>query len=1087
MAHGTGGGGGGGGGIRYALNYTPSANTVSVVVGQAGAGGASGRRGGTGGESSFGDQRAYGGSGGGFSDSANSLTGYGGPGGPGSQQGVKGGDGKPGPYPSIPPQMIAGPGVTYSGGLFATSPLTVSQGGHGSSAYSCTWGACGNQGHPGSGGDGATYYNAASTGSDGIVVLRTQAITVTSPPSPTINSISPGDQQLSVNFTTPASDGGAAITNYDYSTDGGATWTTPSPASTTSPLVITTLSSGGSPANGTAYSVQIRARNTVGAGTATASVSATPRTVPDAPTSVTAEAGEGQASVSWTAPANDGGDPITSYTVTASPGGATASGASSPITVTGLSNGTAYTFTVTATNGAGPGAASTASSAVTPRGLSWSAPTSATLADLSVDLGAAVPVPSSEPVTYAVVNPGTTGCQFDGSNPTLLTYSAGGTCQVSATLPSTADQGAVVETVNILISRATPTLTWNPSLTFEVLDGSSTFVAASTSSDDALSYTLTTGASNTAGCSLVGRVLTFTQAGSCQVTASVDQTTRFEAASESKTFAISKTAQTVTWSPATSLTLATLTTDLGAASRTGDGDITYSATSSGSENCRFPDNTSPVLHYDAAGSCTVIATAAETTNYAQGTQSAVMTLSLAAPSVTWSPTTTVTMPAVSFIPSAPTSTSGGTFTYALADAGTTGCNVNTGTGEISYTAPGQCQITATSQSTTRYTAGSATVTFTVTLAPQSITAAAGSTTLRPRGATPVSSSGTSGSGAVTWTNTTPTICTLTGTTVTADANGACVLTVSIAADTTYAAASDSITITVTTPTPPPTPGGGGSGGSSAGSTSSPSTPGGSGAGASGSGSSGASSAQNTEPIEAHGSGSSTKGRALPPPPAAVEVKPASRTRSSVVIKQPAGSVGSSVTATVVVVRDRQGKIVSRINIEPEPGQTQVQVTVPFVADGYNVDVYNVNEVGVSTGAMRASPLIKATTITKRTSAGTPSLFGSRLGRPVIFAGGSAALDAGDREQLRTIAAKAKKSTNRLFVTGFARKGGGPADELAALSTKRARAVATYLSKQGVRVWIRYWGAGSLNGTGKASDRRVEIRTSSRPIPRSLVP
>src|SRR5690606_675094 len=73
-------------------------------------------------------------------------------------------------------------------------------------------------------------------------------------------------------------------------------------------------------------------------------------TAPDAPTIGTATAGDGQVSVSFTAPADDGGSAITGYTVTSSPGGVTATGASSPITVTGLTNGTAYTFSVTATN-----------------------------------------------------------------------------------------------------------------------------------------------------------------------------------------------------------------------------------------------------------------------------------------------------------------------------------------------------------------------------------------------------------------------------------------------------------------------------------------------------------------------------------------------------------------------------------------------------------------------------------------------------------------------------------------------------------------------------------------------------------------
>jgi hypothetical protein len=79
-----------------------------------------------------------------------------------------------------------------------------------------------------------------------------------------------------------------------------------------------------------------------------------------------ASARDAAAEVSFTA-APSGGSAITTYTVTASPGGATASGASSPITVSGLTNGTAYTFTVTATNANGTGAESSASTAITPR------------------------------------------------------------------------------------------------------------------------------------------------------------------------------------------------------------------------------------------------------------------------------------------------------------------------------------------------------------------------------------------------------------------------------------------------------------------------------------------------------------------------------------------------------------------------------------------------------------------------------------------------------------------------------------------------------------------------------------------------
>jgi len=91
--------------------------------------------------------------------------------------------------------------------------------------------------------------------------------------------------------------------------------------------------------------------------------------VPDAPTGVTAVAGEsiGQAEVSFTPPVNDGGAPIASYTVKSSPGGITATGSSSPIRVTGLTGGTAYTFTVTATSAAGTSEASSPSGIVIPK------------------------------------------------------------------------------------------------------------------------------------------------------------------------------------------------------------------------------------------------------------------------------------------------------------------------------------------------------------------------------------------------------------------------------------------------------------------------------------------------------------------------------------------------------------------------------------------------------------------------------------------------------------------------------------------------------------------------------------------------
>ena len=209
--------------------------------------------------------------------------------------------------------------------------------------------------------NGTTYQvklravNAAGAGAPSAAVAVTPR---TMPGAPTGLAATPGNGQASIAFTAPANTGGAPVSNYEFSINDGATWMPRNPASAMSPVVITGL------ANGTTYQVKLRAVNAAGAGAPSAAVGVTPRTIPGAPTALVATAGNGQASVAFTAPANTGGAPITNYEFSTNNGSSwtprNPASVTSPVVITGLANGTTYQVKLRAVNAAGAGAASTA-------------------------------------------------------------------------------------------------------------------------------------------------------------------------------------------------------------------------------------------------------------------------------------------------------------------------------------------------------------------------------------------------------------------------------------------------------------------------------------------------------------------------------------------------------------------------------------------------------------------------------------------------------------------------------------------------------------------------------------------------------
>ncbi|WP_434756378.1 S-layer homology domain-containing protein [Paenibacillus amylolyticus] len=172
--------------------------------------------------------------------------------------------------------------------------------------------------------------------------------------------------------------------------------------------------------NGTTYYFVIQATNPGGDSTSSNEVSATPRTVPSAPTSVTARAGDRQAAVSFT-PSGNGGSNITYYEVTAMPGNITVTGAGSPITVTGLSNGVTYTFTVQAVNSAGRSAASDTSNAVTPSSPTPAPPDPVPTPVPSTPTPDPVPTPSSPtPAPDPAPTPGSSEPTVDVFNSNIV-------------------------------------------------------------------------------------------------------------------------------------------------------------------------------------------------------------------------------------------------------------------------------------------------------------------------------------------------------------------------------------------------------------------------------------------------------------------------------------------------------------------------------------------------------------------------------------------------------------------------------------------------------------------------------------------
>ena len=206
-----------------------------------------------------------------------------------------------------------------------------------------------------------------------------------------VAAVSGGRTSASLTWSAPAS--GGPVSSYRITPYVGTTGQTPTTVGADdTAATVTGLTTG------TTYTFRVEAVNANGAGTASAASNAvTPLNpvVPPPPTNVSARPATNSAQVSWTLPASDGDSPITSQTVTPYIGSTPqtpmqVSAGTTSATVTGLTNGSAYTFRIRATNGIGDGALSNPSNSVTPQStlFNLTTPTNADSGDnFPVELG----------------------------------------------------------------------------------------------------------------------------------------------------------------------------------------------------------------------------------------------------------------------------------------------------------------------------------------------------------------------------------------------------------------------------------------------------------------------------------------------------------------------------------------------------------------------------------------------------------------------------------------------------------------------------------------------------------------------------
>jgi titin len=382
--------------------------------------------------------------------------------------------------------------------------------------------------------DTTYYFDVSATNSAGAGLSsspRVSALPVAMPGAPTISALTAGNSYLSVPFSSGTQDTNNPITSYQYSTDGGLTWL--SATGTTTPITISGL------ANGTVYSVELRALSAGGAGADSNSEPGTPYAAPDATANATTSyvAESGQVTVSWLAP-DDNGAAIASYTVTAftaSVGGSQASScttATLSCTLGGLADGTTYYISIQSVNiysqyslRSSPlipvvsGSASSISLDAIPTSSSFgtSVTLSATLTSgatgtVNFESGG-VTIDACGAVTIASSSAQCATSDLPVGTDTLQAFYSGDSTYASSVSASSSFVVSAANQNSITITSVSATFSPSPG-------NSATLNTSGGTTGGAVSYNVSNVA-NAAGCSVVGALLSYTTVGTCTITATM--------------------------------------------------------------------------------------------------------------------------------------------------------------------------------------------------------------------------------------------------------------------------------------------------------------------------------------------------------------------------------------------------------------------------------------------------------------------------------------------------------------------------------------------------------------------------------------